>query len=346
MNKSQMILAAIGGTVVLGALVLGYFIWDASSVKAERAETLEDNVSAAGNLMKKLPMKPVKSELSVYEKNGAAYGEWRAEAEKIASRGDLVFEKTTPAVLKTSIVGEARKIADLPGCFNGKFVKPDFHFGFKDYITGGALPPDDAVQLKRLQREWNDVSTVLKTIAECGGADAGVVDVRMGAMKQVKVEGEGEDEAKAKKGKAKKQAKKKVKVKGEGEGGGEGEEGAEGPAVTSFTVEFMVRPSGLVKAVNAFATGTRFVVVENCTFAREKDDLAEALGGDAKKTEQSGSSRRRRRQQAQEEQKQEAKGGMVTDPATASLLKVSMAVSVYDFGSLEEDKEEKDKETL
>jgi len=334
MNKSQMILAAIGGIVVLGALVLGYFIWDASSVKAERAETLEGDVASAGNVMKKLPVKPEKASLSVYKDSCAAYGEWQAEAKKVASRGDLVFDMATPAEFKTAIVGEARKIADLPGCFDGKFAKSDFGFGFKDYVTGGALPPE--ADLKRLQREWNDVSTVLKTIAACGGADAGVIDVRMGAQK-AKAEGEGEEEASAKK--RNKKAKKKVKVKGEGGGEGEGDEGSAGPAVTAFTVEFMMRPSGLVKAVNAFATGTRFVVVEDCSFVREKDELAETLGGDAKKTEQAGTSRRRRRSQAQEEPKAETKGGMVIDPATASLLKVTMVVSVYDFRSLEEEKE-------
>jgi len=334
MNKSQIILSAIGGTVVLGALVLGYFIWDASSAKAEKSEALEDSLGTAAEVVRKLPVKPQKKELAVYKDNCEAYGNWRAEAAKIAARGDLVFEKTTPAVFKTAIVADARKLADLPGCFDGKLVKPDFHFGFKDYITGGALPPDDAAALKRLQREWNDVSSVLKTIAECGGVSAGIVDVRMG--KAQKAEAAEEEEQPANKKRKAKKAKKAAKA-------AEAEEAsAEGPAITSFAVDFMARPSGLVKAINAFATGPRFVVVENCTFVREKDEVAENLGGDSKKAEQQAATgrRRRRQQQAQEEKKEDAKAGQVTDPVTAPLLKVTMAFSVYDFRTLEQERAE------
>jgi len=329
MNKSQIILSAIGGVVAVGALALGYFIWDASSVKADQADALEGNVGTASGIMKKLPLKPVAKELAVYKDNCEAYDGWRAEAAKIASRGDLVFDKVTSAELKTAMVGEARKLAELPGCFDGKFVKPDFSFGFKDYITGGALPPDGEAELKRLQREWGDVTAVLKTIAASGGASAGILDVRMGAVQKAKVE----DEAATAKPKKGKKAKKKQASAEQAR-----EATAEGPAVTSFAVDFMVRPSGLVKALNAFATGTRFVVVENCTFAREQDALAEALGGDSRKTEQPiATGRRRRRAQAQEEKVEEPKVRVVTDPATAPLLKVTMAFSVYDFKTLEED---------
>jgi len=326
MNKSQMILAAIGGTVVVGALALGYFIWDASSVKAENAETLEGGMAAAGSIVRKLPVKPNTAELDVYKTNCGSYADWRTEAEKLAARGDLVFEKTTPAAFKTVIVGEARRLADRPGSLDGKLVKPDFHFGFKDYVTGGALPPEN--ELAKLQREWNDVSTVLKTLSECGGCDVGVTDVRMGKAKSAAVVEE-DEEPKAKGRKPRKNAK-KAKVAEE--------ESTQGPAVTSFAVDFTIRPAGLVKAMNAFTTSTRFVVIENMTFVRERDEIAEKLGGDAKKAEQTPSrtGRRRRGQQtAKDEKPEETQSGMVTDPASAPLLKVTMAFSVYDFGTLE-----------
>jgi len=327
MNKSQMILAAIGGVVVVGALALGYLIWDASSAKSESAEALEGSRAAAASVMRKLPLKPEKKELEIYRNSCKDYADWRAKAEGLASAGDLVFEATTPAVFKTTIVAEARKIADLPGCFDGKLVKPDFHFGFKDYIVGGALPPDDPAGLRRLQREWNDVSSVLRTLASCGAPSVGIVDVKMGARKQAKADEDSEEAQPKKKGKKGKKAKARA----------EDEPVAEGPAVTAFTVEFLARPAALVKAINAFATGPRFVVVEDCTFARERDALAETLGGDAQKSEQQAASsgRRRRRAQQVEERKEEVRSGLVTDPAAAPLLKVSMGFSVYDFGSLE-----------
>jgi len=333
-------LAAIGGVAVTGALVLGYFIWDASSVKAEKAESLDADVASACSLVKKLSVKPEKAALSAYENNAAAYDGWRTEAEKIASRGDTVFEKTTPAAFKTAIVDEARRFAEKNGCIDGKIVKADFNFGFKDYITGGVLPPDNAAELKRLQREWFDVMTVLKTIASCGGNDVGITEVTMGKAKAAVEPEEPKKNAK----KAKKNAKKAKKVD-------EQKEGAE-TTITSFTVAYQVRPSALVKTINALSTGERFIVVEDCTFVREKDEVAEKLGGDPKKAEATarvGSRRRRLQQQqaaaAQAEKPSAAQAVMVTDPANAPLLNVKMAVSVYDFGTLEKAQAEAAKET-
>jgi len=326
MNKSQMILAAIGGTTVVGALVLGYFIWDASSVKSEKAETLESSIESARGVMKKLPVKADKAELQVYADSVAVYDEWRAGAAKIAASGDIVVENTSSAEFKTTMVGDARRLASLPGCFDGKLVKGEFGFGFPDYITGGAMPPKDEAGLKRLQREWNDVSSVLKTLAECGESEIGITGVQMGKAKVTEQEEE-QQQAKSKKGKAKKNAKPKKGVE---------EEKSESVSITSFTVDFVARPSALVKTLNAFATKPRFVVVENCTFVREKDELAEALGDASKGGGDRASSGRKRGRKAQQEEKTEAATGFVTDPMTAPLMKVTMAISVYDFGTLEQ----------
>jgi len=335
MNRTKIILAAIGGVAVVGALVLGYLIWDAASASAEKAEALDAALAQAKGIIRKLPIKAEPKELAVYRENAAVYSEWRENAGRLAARGDLVFENTTPAVLKTILVGEARRLAAMPGCEGGRLVKADFPFGFRDYIVGGALPPDNPAELKRLQREWNDVSSVIATLAECGGTRITIDDVRLGKAKVA--EEEEADSAKSKKAKAKAKAKSKAKAKA-----AEADE-AQGPAITSFAVDFRTTPAALVKALNAFATSPRFIVVESCTFVRESDALAEALGGDAKKAEASSPRTRRRRAAASAEAaetKDEGPSGVVTDPATAPLLKVTMAFSVYDFGTLEKAKAE------
>jgi len=326
MNRTQIILAAIGGTAVVGALVLGYLIWDAAGTRSERAEALDAALSSAKGILKKLPVKAESKELEVYRENAAAYGDWRGEAERLVARGDLVFESTTPAVFKTTIVHEARQLSSMPGCEGGKLVKPDFPFGFRDYTVGGALPPDNPADLKRLQREWNDVSSVIRTLAECGGTRIAIDDVRMGKAKAAEAE-EPAPAAKSgkknrNKAKAKNQAKAQPKAKESAKAGE-----ATGPAITAFTVDFRTTPAALAQAINAFATGSRFVVVDSCTFVRERDALAEALGGEGKKGET---------RKAQNE----VSSPYVTDPATAPLLKVTMAFSVYDFGTLEKAKEE------
>lgn len=320
MNKSKIILASIGGVTLVASLALAYLIWSALADKSEKIDDLESAVATADKLSR-LPVYPGPEAIQSLKENVETYETWREDAVKIASAGDMTFEATTPPAFKAFLVDEARRLSSLPGAVDGRIVKDDFPFGFKDYITGGVLPAQD--DLARLQREWHDVSTVVETLAKCGVSE--IVDVVM-ASSAAPVQEE------APSGKKGKKAKKPVKA--------DEEASDKGPAVTSFVVNYRTRPAGLVKAINAFITSSRFVVVDDFSFVREKDDLAEALGGDVKKQQEAPARGRRGRRgrSAEEEVQQEEPAkdsGVVTDPMSASLIRVSMSFSVYDFRSLE-----------
>ena len=127
-------------------------------------------------------------------------------------------------------------------------------------------------------------------------------------------------------------------------------EQAEGPAVTRMRIEFRAMPPALVAVANSLMVSRRFIVVDDLTFARERDELGEKLGGDPRKAAepQGGRSGRRGRRGRQEEVEEPAESaalsGVVTDPLTAPALKVSMLVSVYDFRSLEADNAESEEQ--
>ena len=316
MNKSKIILASVGGAALVASLVLAYFIWSAFSDKSEREGDLEGAISSADRLSR-LPVYPGEEGIRAYKENAETYAAWREAAVKTASAGDMAFEATTPPAFKAFLVDDARRLSALPGAVDGRLVKEDFPFGFKDYITGGVLPAQ--ADLARLQREWHDVSTVVEALAKCGVAE--VVDVAMAAPAPVQKEEQ-----------PKKKGKKGKKQQGDAAS-------AEGPAVTCFKVEFRTRPAGLVNAVNEFITSPRFVVVDEFSFAREKDDIAEALGGDPAKKQQEPSRGRRGRRGRSEEEEPQADAGKASsvafDPLSASLLRVVMSFSVYDFRSLE-----------
>jgi hypothetical protein len=94
--------------------------------------------------------------------------------------------------------------------------------------------------------------------------------------------------------------------------------------------------------VNAFSTAERFIVVEDLAFSREKDAIAEALAGDEKKADDKSSRRSRRSRRAlladdKKSEEAEKKSGIVTDPMLDQPLKAVMTLSIYDFGSLEDD---------
>jgi len=320
MNKSKIILASVGGVALVASLALAYLIWSALSDKGEKASELEGALQTADRLAR-LPVYPGPEGIAAYKENAGTYETWREGAVKIAAAGDVFFEATTPPAFKAFLADEARRLSSLPGAVDGRIVKPDFPFGFKEYITGGELPAQE--NLARLQREWHDVSTVVEALAKSGVSEIVDIVVKSGAP----VVKEEEQPKKGKKGK--KPAKQQ-------------ETAEAGPDVTRIDVAFRSSPAGLVKVINEFIVSSRFVVVDQFSFVHERDDIAEALGGgDGKKQQEAaaGRGRRGRRgrqvEEAASNEEVEKVSNVVTDPISASLIKVDMSFSVYDFRSLE-----------
>lgn len=329
MNKSKIILASIGGATLLVSLGLAYLIWSATAERSERLEELDGAVQSAVNLTK-LPVYPGPEGIKSYEENGVVYEEWRAEAQKVASVGDRFFEPTTPPALKSFMIEDARRLSALPGGVEGVIVKPEFPFGFKEYVLDGKMPAQE--DLARLQREWFDMATVVEALSKSGVLEITDLAIVSGAPA---VEEPKSDNRK-------KRATKQAKV----------ETPETDYDVTRIKVDFRTMPPGLVSAANAFLTARRFMVVDDVTFIRERDEIVAKLGGDGKKgaDQQSGGRGRRGRRGRQEEPEEEnaeaaVLTGVVTDPQTAPAFKVSMAISVYDFRSADAAKAEAPAET-
>jgi len=339
MNKNRMILAVAGGVTGLAVLVAAYFTWSSWSAKSaaidgdDESEGLDAVVAKAERLSRN-SVYPCAESVKATEGNAAQLAEWMAGARRLAARGDRVFPATTPPAFKTFLVQDAKRLVSLPGSAAGKLAQPDFAFGpFKGYIAGGDLPSD--AQLAELQRRWDDVAVVTETLAASGIGE--LTDVQFKAAEKPKEEPQ--QNARGNRRQAKKPAKKAAQ-----------EEKASAVASFSYVFSFTAKPHAFVKAVNALETCERFISVDDFSFRRERDAIAEALGGDEKKADaaQSGGRRRRRGGAAQvaqaEEKKDDAKSGIVTDPLLDAPFAVTMTVTVHDFGSLEEGDKDKNGE--
>lgn len=319
MNKTKIILLAIGGVSLVGVLVFGYLIYSAWSDKGERDEELgylEDDAARLSGL----DVYPSQEGVKATDANRKAYADWCQLATEMASTGDMRFETTTPASFKSFINDEAKRYSEMPGKVAGRFVKAGFGFGFDEYILKGALP--SAPDLPRLQREWYDVSTFINVLV-----DANASSIEELAL----VKAEVTEEQSAVKGKKKRKQKKS-------------DDDESKPDITRFNVVFTASPASLVCVLNAVASNPRFIVAESVSFVRESDEIAEKLGEkNAKKRDDSG---RRRRRAATEESSAESAGeelsGVVTDPVRAPDFKVTMRVAVYDFRTKSVPQEEKE----
>ena len=329
MNKSKIVLAAVGGVTLVASLALAYFIWSAMSERSERLDELAGAEQSLINMMK-LPVNPSPEAIKAYQANAETYDNWKDDAKKLVTTGDMIFEPTTPPALKAFMVEDARRLSALPGRVDGAIVRPEFAFGFKEFVLDGNMP--DEADLAKIQREWYDMSVVVETLAKSGVIE--ITDLTLTGAAPSPAAEQPADGGRRQRKNAKPAAKAKSV------------EQAEGPAVTSMRIEFRAMPPALVAVANSLMVSRRFIVVDDLTFARERDELGEKLGGDPKKAAEAQGGRggrrgrRGRQEEAEESADSAALSGVVTDPMTAPALKVSMLVSVYDFRSLEADKTE------
>jgi len=343
MNKTKMILLATGGAIGLAVLVMVCLTWSAFSAKTaalegdEEAGTdgLETVLSRAQSLSHK-EVYPCPESVKAIESNRTVLVEWKAEAAKLARRGDRVFEETTPAAFKEFLVVDAKRLSMMTNAAGNVIIKPDFTFGpFKDYISGGKMPAES--ELAVLQRKWDDVVTIVETLAHCGIAE--LTDV------QFKVDKEDEDNKRKTEDKGRKNKKSARKASQKAEPSADL---VLQPVAYAYTISFRTKPRAFVKTLNTFVTCERFMTVESFSFTRPTDVIVEALGGEEKAQGSTAapSGRRRRRGAVGDEKKGEKEKPqrvVVTDPLQDEPFAVSLTLNVRDYRSLEDDKTEEEK---
>lgn len=333
MSKIQMTLAAIGGVIgvaVIGAGAFAYLSYAAKSAAIDGDEEGETQglVTLVEDAQKCLKKTIFPCEKSVSELKAAREGleAWKDEAFKHVSRGDRPVPPTSVAQFKEFMIAEAHTIADLPEGTTNKVTDAAFDFGpFKPYISEGKMPEQS--ELKDLQRKFDDVSTLLRMMAGSGVTKVTKLELKNAEKKEAEPEP-------TKRGRGKQQ--KKV------------EEPKLVTACETYQITCRMTPSALVKTLNAFAASERYIVVNDFTLALERDAISASLAGEAKKEEATTSRRGRRRAAAVEEEQPKVEGAeapkvsLVTDPATDSAFTAVITVSVHDFKTLEETKEEEE----
>ena len=348
MNKTKMILAGTGGAIGLVALVLAFLVWQAFSAKTAAIEGDDEEgtdgletVEARAQSMSRKPVYPCAASLSAIAANQKAVDDWCKEGLSLAAQGDKVFSKTTPAQFKTDLVADARRLADLPGKAGGKLVKPDFAFGpFKDYIIEGKMPSE--TELGELQRKWDDVATVTELLSTNGIAE--LIDVQFKAAAKDE-RPETKDTRRGKTDKRKGSAKSNNRT-------------IEQSIIShSYVFTFTAKPAAFIRTLNALESCERFITVDDFSFVRPSDVIAESLGGEEKKASEAQASGRRGRrgrrggdavaapvaEGGDGTEKAEGRNRIVTDPLLDAPMTVTMTVTVHDFRSLEEKSEEGEK---
>ena len=324
-SKNQIVMLSIGGVSLVVSAVLGYLAFDAYSAKSEAAESSESNAAAVRSLLG-AAISPDPASVAAVNKNRDALAGWTEAAVSTVAAGDRVIDAdVNEAAFKQKLVDEARALSELPGGVGGKIVKPDFSFGFPDFVTGDKLPEKE--KLPQLQRQWADIRTLVETLQACGIVE--LVRIEPTLVKQPAVAEQQPKETKRRN--RRKKADEEAK-----------------PAYTEekYAIDFRAKPAALVKVVNALATSQRFIVVESLDFARESDMIGKALGEGDKKgadAEQQSSRPRRRRRGAEQAEfgadaaatdaAAEADKGVVNDPDKEEPFLVKAVVLTYDFGS-------------
>ena len=324
LSKNQIVMLSIGGVALVASLALGYLAFSAYSAKSEASENAERDSAAVRSLLG-AAISPDASSVAAVNKNRDSLAGWTEAAISTASAGDRALATdVNEAAFKQKLVDEARALSELPGGVGGKIVKPDFSFGFPDFVTGDKLPEKE--KLPQLQRQWADIRTLVETLQACGIVE--LVRIEPTLVKQPAVEEQQPKETKRRnrRRKADEEAK---------------------PAYTEekYAIDFRAKPAALVKVVNALATSQRFIVVESLDFARESDMIGKALGeGDKKGAAEQQTVRQRRRRRGAEQPEfgadaaapdaaAETDKGIVNDPDKEDPFLVNAVVLTYDFGS-------------
>ena len=112
------------------------------------------------------------------------------------------------------------------------------------------------------------------------------------------------------------------------------------PVACSYVFSFSAKPAAFIRTLNALESCERFITVDDFSFVRPSDVIAESLGGDEKKASETQASGRRGRRGrrgggeeapasklAGTEEGKEGRNRIVTDPLLDAPMTVTMTVT-------------------
>ncbi len=318
-NRTKIILYAIGGVVAVATLVLlgmSYMSWSTSSERQFDIDGLQSRM----NGFRRAKIAPTVQAEEALAQNENELKKWYGKAFEVVSSGDTLPQAEEPLELQTRMRNEAQELAQRPGLAEGKFVKADFTFGFKEELIDGKTPERSAVP--ELQRRWNDVSALLTILA-----DSGVGEVQ----EIVPLPYQAQEETSTRRPAPRK-----------------GVKGKPAPTLTlserSYTVKFVAQPTALLQALNTLAKAPRIMTVDEMVFSRAADQVAQLIA--PQKEKRATPSRRRRGAarvaEAEQDEDKEKASGVIVDAQTAEPFTVSLKVTSVDLGTKSKTSEEEE----
>lgn len=336
MNKTKMILAAVGGTIGVAVIAAAVFVYLQLSAKSAVKDGSEDEPGLIDTLEKvdtlqKAAIKPHKKSLEVIQDSIKAMKDEHAKLLEYAQSGDTRIAEMSPQQFRETAGKADAYLKMLPVDSEEKMVAADFEFvPLMPYISGDKLP--EPAEMKKLCRFVEDERTLIEMCAAAGVARVSRMDTKTLVSEEPK------EDPKAKKGgkKAKKPAQKK------------GREPFK-PSSQTYELVTQMKPSALVKILNTMATSKRFLVVEDFSIQSVTNPIPVSFSNERKDAEEASTTSRRRRRQVVEEEKpaegdaEAPKVTLVTDPERDSLFNVTLVVTVHDFKSCEDESKEEAK---
>ena len=287
MNKNQMTMAVIGGVALLGALVLGYLIYDEGDAQ-DKAQRDLNNHTSRYNQNKNATVE----QREAYEANEAAAVAWATNAYGVVAAQDarLYGESITAESLLQKMQAAREAYLQQPEGegVTVKFIGKDFWFGkyFQPYVEkGNPIAKDKQAEI---QRRWGDVCQLADILLKSGVRsleDVVVVEPEETPAPEPQY-GASSDEPKAE----------TYPVQTE-----------------TYKLTFKASPVALATALNAFSAEKRFISVDAMSFSQDGDPLIAKFGG-AQKSEKQGRRRRRGADQQEDEDGEKKQVGLITDP--------------------------------
>lgn len=287
MNKNQMTMAVIGGVALLGALVLGYLIYDQGDAQDKARRDLSNHTNRYNQ-----NRDATAEQQEAYDANRTAAEGWTAKAyASVAAQAHRLYaEGMAPETLLKKMQDQREDYAQQPEGEGAaaKFIKADFMFGkyFQPYLKGDPIGKD---KQEVIQRRWGDVCQLSDILLKSGVQS--LEDVEVIEAEETKPADE------------------------PSYGGSSDEQAAEAHPVQTETyrLTFKATPAALIAALNAFSEEERFITVDAMSFSQAGDPLIAKFGVN-QKTEKTGRRRRRGGEEAADEQNDKKQVGLITDP--------------------------------